>query len=74
MPELSLIIATLGRTLELDRLMATLVNQSFKNFEIIIVDQNADDRLNYIVQAAKNNGLNSRIYVINHLILLMHEI
>jgi hypothetical protein len=38
MPELSLIIATLGRTLELDRLMMTLTNQSFKNFEIIIVD------------------------------------
>jgi glycosyltransferase involved in cell wall biosynthesis len=57
MPELSLIIATLGRTLELDRLMATLVNQSFRNFEIIIVDQNADDRLTSFVQAAKNNGL-----------------
>jgi glycosyltransferase involved in cell wall biosynthesis len=57
MPELSLILATLGRTLELDRLMTTLTNQNFKNFEIIIVDQNEDDRLNVIVQAAKNNGL-----------------
>ena len=57
MPELSLIIATLGRTLELDRLMATLVTQSFKNFEIIIVDQNADDRLNYLIQHAENNSL-----------------
>jgi len=57
MPELSLIVATLGRTLELDRLVTTLTNQSFKNFEIIIVDQNEDDRLNVIVQAAKNNGL-----------------
>ena len=58
MPELSLIIATLGRTLEIDRLITTLVNQSFKNFEIIIVDQNADDRLNYLMQHAENNGLN----------------
>jgi glycosyltransferase involved in cell wall biosynthesis len=57
MPELSLIIATLGRTLELDRLMTTLTNQSFKNFEIIIVDQNEDDRLNFIAEEAKNNGL-----------------
>ena len=57
MPELSLIVATLGRTLELDRLMTTLTNQSFKNFEIIIVDQNEDDRLNVIAQTAKNNGL-----------------
>jgi glycosyltransferase involved in cell wall biosynthesis len=57
MPELSLIIATLDRTLELERLMTTLVKQRFKNFEIIIVDQNEDDRLNYLVQHAQNNGL-----------------
>lgn len=57
MLELSLIIATLDRTLELERLMTTLVNQSFKNFEIIIVDQNEDDRLNYFLRLAENNGL-----------------
>ena len=45
MPEISLIIATLHRTDELRRLLDTLTQQSFKNFEIIIVDQNNDNRI-----------------------------
>lgn len=41
----SLIIATLGRTTELRTLLESLHRQSHRDFEIIIVDQNADNRL-----------------------------
>lgn len=41
----SLIIATLGRSKELERLFKSLVNQTYKDFEIILVDQNSDDRV-----------------------------
>ncbi len=57
MPEISLIIATLHRTHELHRLFATLTQQSFKNFEIIIVDQNNDDRIKAILESKTYSGL-----------------
>ena len=41
----SLIVATLNRTAELDRLLASLDSQSYREFEVIVVDQNPDDRL-----------------------------
>lgn len=50
MPQFSLIVATMGRTEELDRLCATLAAQTFQGFEVILVDQNPDDRLCPIVQ------------------------
>ena len=41
----SLVLATIGRTSELQRFLEHLQRQSHKKFELIIVDQNADDRL-----------------------------
>lgn len=41
----SLVIATLGRTTELQRLLKSLDAQTYRNFEIIVVDQNTDGRL-----------------------------
>ena len=41
----SLIIATLNRTGEVDYLLKTLDRQTYRNFELIVVDQNSDDRL-----------------------------
>ncbi len=41
----SLVLATVGRTHELDRLLASISSQTFKNIELIIVDQNEDDRV-----------------------------
>jgi glycosyltransferase involved in cell wall biosynthesis len=41
----SLIVATMNRVSELGRLLNSLDLQSFRDFEVILVDQNADDRL-----------------------------
>jgi len=41
----SLITTTLGRTHELDRLLASIDAQSCRDFELIVVDQNANDIL-----------------------------
>ncbi len=41
----SLIVATIGRVAELERLMQSLWRQTFSQFEVIVVDQNEDQRL-----------------------------
>src|SRR5271166_3679951 len=43
--KVSLILATVGRTSELQRFLEHLRKQSHKNLELIVVDQNDDDRL-----------------------------
>jgi glycosyltransferase involved in cell wall biosynthesis len=42
---ISLVVATLGRSVELNRLFETLSSQDRTDFEVILVDQNADNRL-----------------------------
>jgi glycosyltransferase involved in cell wall biosynthesis len=46
--KISLVVATLGRTVQLDRLFESLARQDFTDFEVIVVDQNPDDRLEYL--------------------------
>jgi glycosyltransferase involved in cell wall biosynthesis len=41
----SVVVPTLERTTELTRLMESLLVQEFKDFEVIVVDQNSDDRI-----------------------------
>ena len=41
----SLIVATLNRVAEVDRLLTSLDGQIYKQFEVIVVDQNPDERL-----------------------------
>jgi len=45
MPRFSLIIATLGRTTELSQLFASILNQKRNDIEVIVVDQNDDNRV-----------------------------
>jgi glycosyltransferase involved in cell wall biosynthesis len=42
---ISLIVATVGRAQELERMLASIASQTFKEVELIIVDQNPDDRV-----------------------------
>src|ERR1700759_5362286 len=49
MPRFSLIIATLSRTTELRQLLESFTQQEFSDYEVILVDQNDDDRLQQVV-------------------------
>ena len=42
---ISLVVSTRWRTLEVKRLLESLLAQTYKTFEVIVVDQNEDDRL-----------------------------
>jgi len=46
----SLIVATVNRVTELERLLTSLDAQSYKDFEVLVVDQNPDDRLLAVFQ------------------------
>jgi glycosyltransferase involved in cell wall biosynthesis len=56
----SLIVATLGRSTELENLFRSLAWQGYPSFECIIVDQNRDDRVKSIVRRW-NDTLNLRV-------------
>jgi glycosyltransferase involved in cell wall biosynthesis len=45
----SLVLATVGRTLELGRFLMHLDRQSYRKFELIVVDQNSDNRLTPLI-------------------------
>jgi len=49
MPRFSLIVATIERTDELSILLDSLIKQNRHDFELIVVDQNADERLSPIL-------------------------
>jgi glycosyltransferase involved in cell wall biosynthesis len=61
-PQLSLIMATVGRVSEPERFVSTLATQTCNDFELIIVDQNEDDRLQRVVKLATTHG-----YPIRHM-------
>jgi glycosyltransferase involved in cell wall biosynthesis len=52
--KISLILGTKGRTQELERFMEFLNDQTYRNFELIIVDQNNDHRLDGIINRYKD--------------------
>ncbi|MCG5058945.1 MAG: glycosyltransferase family 2 protein [Limnoraphis sp. WC205] len=45
MTQFSLILATKNRVREVERFLQSLAAQTYKNFELVLVDQNADNRL-----------------------------
>jgi glycosyltransferase involved in cell wall biosynthesis len=48
--EFSLILATLGRDIELVSFLNSLKNQTYRGFELIIIDQNKDKKIDSIVE------------------------
>jgi GT2 family glycosyltransferase len=48
LPSFDLVVATVDRVVELDRLLASLEGQSHRDFRILLVDQNEDDRLDEV--------------------------
>jgi GT2 family glycosyltransferase len=49
LPSFDLVVATVGRVGELERLLASLEAQTHRAFRVLLVDQNADDRLESIL-------------------------
>jgi glycosyltransferase involved in cell wall biosynthesis len=54
MMKFSLVTGTCGRDSELERLFTSLAAQTYKNFELILVDQNEDDRVRRLVDIWRN--------------------
>jgi len=55
---ISLVVSTLGRVDELDRFFTSLDSQTSSDFEVVLVDQNDDDRLVAVLQ--RHPGLRVR--------------
>ena len=54
----SLIVCTVGRSQDiLEQLLISLTIQEYSDFEIILVDQNLDDRLISLVEKYSNSSL-----------------
>lgn len=50
----SLLMTTLNRVIELEKFLKCLNQQTYREFELIVVDQNQDDRLDTILYPYKN--------------------
>jgi GT2 family glycosyltransferase len=59
-PKVSLIVSTLSRTDELDKFLSHLDGQTYTNFELVIVDQNEDDRVNALLGRHSGRQLHVR--------------
>lgn len=57
MTGISLVMATIGRVKEVERFISSLVEQTCHDFELIVVDQNLDQRLSPIIEAARAQGV-----------------
>jgi glycosyltransferase involved in cell wall biosynthesis len=49
-PVISILVATINRVSELDRLLTSLDSQTYRDFEVIIIDQNPDERLTPVLR------------------------
>ncbi len=57
----SLVLSTLGRTKEVERFLSSLNDQTHRNFELTVVDQNPDDRLVPLLESHQES------FTVNHL-------
>jgi glycosyltransferase involved in cell wall biosynthesis len=51
LPSFDLVVATVGRTEELGSLLASLERQTYRDFRVVLVDQNEDDRTAAVLRA-----------------------
>lgn len=59
-PSFDLVVATVGRTAELNRLFDSLEAQKYPRLRVIVVDQNLDDRVNGVLQGHSLDALHLR--------------
>ena len=50
LPSFDLVVATVDRVSELERLLASLSAQTHRDFRVLLVDQNEDDRLEPVLR------------------------
>jgi len=51
----SLIMATYGRSKEIENFLISIKNQTYKNFELILIDQNEDDKAYRVIKEFLND-------------------
>lgn len=55
--KVSFIVATIGRSTDVGRLFDSLSNQFSSDFEVIVIDQNTDDRLLPFIEVGRKKGI-----------------
>jgi glycosyltransferase involved in cell wall biosynthesis len=65
-PIFSLVVATLGRTQELGELFASILDQGLTAIEVIVVDQNPDDRLRPYIESLSRGVACKHIHDTGH--------
>jgi glycosyltransferase involved in cell wall biosynthesis len=65
-PLFSLVVATLGRTEELGQLFASIIDQGVTDIEVIVVDQNADERLRPYIENLSRSVACKHIHETGH--------
>ena len=63
-PLVSVVIPTFNRAYCIQRCINSVLNQSYKNLECIVIDNNSNDNSNLIFEQYKDNRL--KIYKINN--------
>jgi len=61
--KISLVLATLGRDVEVADFLKSLVYQTYRDFELIIIDQNQDGKIDKIVEQYKSSLVMQHIKV-----------
>ena len=56
-----LILCTLGRSSDFENFLKCLISQTYQNYEVIIIDQNKDDRIPLILDNEAFHVLSNRI-------------
>lgn len=64
MPKVSVVIATYRRTHSLKRALESLVNQSYKNIEVILIDDNGNTEWNSKIKLIVDNFRKKHPYII----------